>query len=80
MARWLIIGGTRFVGHHIAQAAIDAGHELTLFHRGHTPARLEGPCRELLRSCQQRLCVAACGVVVGVGGGCLVSGKHRVLT
>ncbi len=48
MARWLIIGGTRFVGHHIAQAAIDAGHELTLFHRGHTPARLEGPYRELL--------------------------------
>jgi 2'-hydroxyisoflavone reductase len=47
MARWLIIGGTRFVGHHIAQAALDAGHAVTLFHRGHTPARLEGPYREV---------------------------------
>src|SRR5262245_66592180 len=32
--RILIIGGTRFVGRHIAQAASDAGHDLTLFHRG----------------------------------------------
>lgn len=32
--RILIIGGTRFVGRHIAQAATDAGHDLTLFHRG----------------------------------------------
>lgn len=47
MARWLIIGGTRFVGHHIAQAALDAGHAVTLFHRGHTPPRLEGPYREV---------------------------------
>jgi 2'-hydroxyisoflavone reductase len=47
MARWLIIGGTRFVGHHIAQAALDAGHAVTLFHRGHTPAQLEGPYREV---------------------------------
>ena len=34
--RILIIGGTRFVGRHIAQAATDAGHDLTLFHRGKT--------------------------------------------
>jgi 2'-hydroxyisoflavone reductase len=34
--RVLVIGGTRFVGRHIAQAAIDAGHELTLFNRGLT--------------------------------------------
>jgi 2'-hydroxyisoflavone reductase len=34
--RILIIGGTAFVGRHIAQAAVDAGHELTLFHRGKT--------------------------------------------
>ncbi len=30
----LIIGGTRFVGRYIAQAALQRGHELTLFHRG----------------------------------------------
>lgn len=34
--RILVIGGTAFVGRHISQAAIDAGHELTLFHRGQT--------------------------------------------
>jgi 2'-hydroxyisoflavone reductase len=31
--RILIIGGTRFVGHAMAAAAIDAGHDLTLLHR-----------------------------------------------
>jgi 2'-hydroxyisoflavone reductase len=38
--RILIIGGTAFVGRHIAQAAIDSGHEVTLFHRGRTGADL----------------------------------------
>ncbi len=30
----LVIGGTQFVGRHFAEAAIRAGHEVTLFHRG----------------------------------------------
>ncbi|HEX6160301.1 MAG TPA: NAD-dependent epimerase/dehydratase family protein [Thermoanaerobaculia bacterium] len=30
----LILGGTRFVGHHLAAAALARRHELTLFHRG----------------------------------------------
>jgi 2'-hydroxyisoflavone reductase len=34
--RILIIGGTAFVGRHITQAAIDAGHNVTLFNRGQT--------------------------------------------
>lgn len=34
--RILIMGGTRFVGRYIAQAAIDSGHDVTLFHRGQT--------------------------------------------
>jgi 2'-hydroxyisoflavone reductase len=34
--RILIIGGTAFVGRHITQAALDAGHEVTLFNRGQT--------------------------------------------
>src|ERR1022692_3208521 len=38
--RILIMGGTAFVGRHIAQAAIDAGHDVTLFHRGRTGAGL----------------------------------------
>ena len=38
--RILIIGGTAFVGRHIAEAAIAAGHDVTLFHRGQTGAEL----------------------------------------
>src|SRR4051812_48557881 len=34
--RILVIGGTSFVGRHIAQRAIDRGHEVTLFNRGKT--------------------------------------------
>jgi 2'-hydroxyisoflavone reductase len=36
----LMVGGTAFVGRHITQAALDAGHDVTLFHRGHTGADL----------------------------------------
>jgi 2'-hydroxyisoflavone reductase len=32
--RILILGGTRFVGRHLAQTAIDRGHDVTLFNRG----------------------------------------------
>jgi 2'-hydroxyisoflavone reductase len=38
--RILIIGGTAFVGRHITQAALAAGHEVTLFNRGRTGAHL----------------------------------------
>jgi 2'-hydroxyisoflavone reductase len=38
--RILIIGGTAFVGRHIAAAAIDAGHHVTLFNRGLTGPEL----------------------------------------
>jgi 2'-hydroxyisoflavone reductase len=34
--RLLIIGGTRFVGRHIAEAAIARGHDVCLFNRGRT--------------------------------------------
>ena len=32
--RILVIGGTRFVGHHLTRLALEAGHRVTLFHRG----------------------------------------------
>ena len=32
----LILGGTKFVGRHLAEAALDRGWEVTLFHRGQT--------------------------------------------
>ena len=38
--RILIIGGTKFVGRHISEAALGAGHDLTVFHRGSTGAEL----------------------------------------
>jgi len=46
--RILIIGGTAFVGRHITQAALDAGHEVTLFHRGQTGADLFAQATHLL--------------------------------
>lgn len=39
----LIIGGTRFLGRHLASDAIARGHEVTLFNRGlHSPEGLSG--------------------------------------
>lgn len=34
--RLLIIGGTRFVGYHMAVEAVARGHQVTVFHRGQT--------------------------------------------
>jgi 2'-hydroxyisoflavone reductase len=34
--RVLVIGGTRFVGRHMAEAAVARGHDVTVFHRGKT--------------------------------------------
>jgi len=38
--RYLVLGGTRFLGRAIADAALAAGHELTLFNRGETNPEL----------------------------------------
>lgn len=38
--RILLIGGTRFVGRHVTQAALAAGHEVALLHRGQSGADL----------------------------------------
>lgn len=36
----LMIGGTRFVGRHVVEAALARGHRVTVFHRGRTGAGL----------------------------------------
>lgn len=36
----LIVGGTRFLGRHLARQALDAGHRVTLLHRGKSNAVL----------------------------------------
>src|SRR5690349_2463978 len=46
--RILIMGGTAFVGRHIAQAAPDAGHDVTLSHRGQTGRGLSPAATEIL--------------------------------
>lgn len=33
----LLIGGTRFFGRRVLEVAVSHGHEVTVFHRGHTP-------------------------------------------
>jgi nucleoside-diphosphate-sugar epimerase len=38
----LIIGGTRFLGRHLVDAALTRGHEVTLFNRGTHPAAFFG--------------------------------------
>ncbi|MGA5823360.1 NAD-dependent epimerase/dehydratase family protein [Kitasatospora sp. NPDC094028] len=38
--RILIMGGTRFVGLHVAEAALAAGHDVTVLHRGRSGADL----------------------------------------
>ena len=41
--RVLVIGGTRFSGRHLVDAALAAGHDVTVFHRGtNTPEGIPG--------------------------------------
>ena len=49
----LILGGTRFVGRHLAAAALEAGHRVTLFNRGLTHPGLF-PRAEQLRGDRDR--------------------------
>jgi 2'-hydroxyisoflavone reductase len=44
----LLIGGTRFLGRHLADAAMAAGHELTLLHRGRSNPKLFPQARHLI--------------------------------
>ena len=44
----LIVGGTRFVGRHIAERALVRGHRVTLLHRGSTQAPTLGAAEHLL--------------------------------
>ncbi|MBL8341700.1 MAG: NAD-dependent epimerase/dehydratase family protein [Rubrivivax sp.] len=46
--RLLIIGGTKFLGRHLAAMALEAGHEVALLHRGRTGAELFPAARHLL--------------------------------
>jgi 2'-hydroxyisoflavone reductase len=59
--RILIIGGTAFVGRHITQAALDGGHEVTLFNRGQTGPALFPQAQHLTGDRNDDLSVLAAG-------------------
>jgi 2'-hydroxyisoflavone reductase len=44
----LVLGGTRFLGRHVVEQALAAGHQLTLLHRGRTGAGLFPQAEHLL--------------------------------
>ncbi|GCE09956.1 NAD-dependent epimerase/dehydratase family protein [Dictyobacter aurantiacus] len=46
--RVLIIGGTRFMGPYVVEKLSEAGHELSIFHRGKTKTKLPDGVKELL--------------------------------
>lgn len=43
----LVLGGTQFVGRHIVEGLLSAGHEVTLFNRGKSADELPGPVERL---------------------------------
>lgn len=44
----LFIGGTHFVGRHMVEAAIQKGHDVTIFHRGLTNKNLFPEAKTIL--------------------------------
>ena len=44
----LTLGGTRFLGRHVVEIALERGHQVTLFHRGSTGADLFPGCERIL--------------------------------
>lgn len=45
--RVLVLGGTVFLGRHVVDAALEAGHQVTLFHRGNHPSHRPEDVREI---------------------------------
>ena len=45
--RFVVLGGTRFIGPHLVRALAGAGHEVTVFHRGETEAELPSSVRHV---------------------------------
>jgi nucleoside-diphosphate-sugar epimerase len=47
-AKVLLVGGTQFIGHHIASALLKAGHRVTLLHRGQHKSELGARAEEVM--------------------------------
>lgn len=90
--RILILGGTRFLGRHLVEAALAKGHHVTLFHRGQTGADLfEGRVERILGDRTQDLSalegrdwdavIDTCGYiprVVGLSAEALAQGRPNL--
>jgi nucleoside-diphosphate-sugar epimerase len=59
--RILIVGGTRFIGRHLTEAALAGGHDVTLLHRGRTGGDLYPEATHLLADRDGDLSVLAGG-------------------
>lgn len=57
--RILVVGGTRFVGRHVVEAALARGHDVTVFHRGRTGAELFPEAEHLVGDRDESLSVLA---------------------
>jgi 2'-hydroxyisoflavone reductase len=55
--RLLVLGGTQFVGRRFVEAALEAGHEVTLLHRGRTNPGLFGEAEHVLGDRESDLAV-----------------------
>ncbi len=64
--RILVLGGTSFLGRHFAEAAVAAGHDVTLFHRGVTGRGAVVGAREILGDRRGDLGALAAGRWQGV--------------
>jgi nucleoside-diphosphate-sugar epimerase len=45
--RFVVLGGTRFIGPYVVRQLVEAGHEVTVFHRGETEADLHATVRHV---------------------------------
>lgn len=56
--RFLVLGGTKFIGPHVVRHLVDGDHEVTVFHRGETEADLPPSVRHVhgdFRELEQRM-------------------------
>ncbi|MEU8225358.1 NAD-dependent dehydratase [Kribbella sp. NPDC048915] len=68
--RLLVLGGTKNLGRHVVELALDAGHEVTLFNRGRTNPSLFPSVRRIVgeRAAPQALAAGAWDGVIDMPG------------